>query len=75
MRPTIALILGLAAASVVGVSTAEAQTQPEADAILGRVQNDLFDLGADLCRPEAPKSGKPSEPPPLRVTAGQVARL
>ncbi len=54
---------------------AEAQTQPEADAILGRVQNDLFDLGADLCRPEAPKSGKPSEPPPLRVTAGQVARL
>ena len=54
---------------------AEAQTQAEADAILGRVQNDLFDLGADLCRPETPKSGKPSEPPPLRVTAGQVARL
>ncbi len=55
--------------------------QGEADAILGRVQNDLFDLGADLCRPETPKSGAPSEPPPppppppLRVTAGQVARL
>ncbi len=44
----------------------------EADAILGRVQNDLFDLGADLCRPE---SDQPSEHPPLRVTAGQVARL
>lgn len=44
----------------------------EADAILGRVQNDLFDLGADLCRPE---SDPPSEHPPLRVTAGQVARL
>ena len=29
MRPTIALILGLAAASVIGVSTAEAQTQPK----------------------------------------------
>jgi len=54
---------------------AQAQTQAEADAILGRVQNDLFDLGADLCRPETPKSGEPSPPPPLRVTAGQVARL
>ncbi len=57
----------------------QAQTQAEADAILGRVQNDLFDLGADLCRPETSKSGAPSEPPPppspLRVTAGQVARL
>ncbi len=57
----------------------DAQAQTEADAILGRVQNDLFDLGADLCRPETPKSGAPSEPPPppppLRVTAGQVARL
>ena len=52
---------------------AQAQTQAEADAILGRVQNDLFDLGADLCRPETPKSGEPSAP--LRVTAGQVARL
>jgi cob(I)alamin adenosyltransferase len=55
--------------------------QADTDAILGRVQNDLFDLGADLCRPEVPKTpemletGGPSEPPPLRVTAGQVARL
>ncbi len=44
----------------------------DADQILGRVQNDLFDLGADLCRPE---EGAPADPPPLRVTAGQVARL
>ncbi len=49
--------------------------EAEADAILGRMQNDLFDLGADLCRPESPKSGEPAKPPPLRVTAGQVARL
>ncbi len=49
--------------------------QADTDAILGRVQNDLFDLGADLCRPETPETDKPSEPPPLRVTAGQVARL
>jgi cob(I)alamin adenosyltransferase len=44
----------------------------DADAILGRVQNDLFDLGAYLCRPE---SATPPDPPPLRVTAGQVVRL
>lgn len=36
------------------------------------VQNDLFDLGADLCVPEA--SEKP-EHPPLRVTARQVEAL
>ena len=43
-----------------------------ANEILARVQNDLFDLGADLCRPD---TGEPADPPPLRVTAGQVARL
>jgi len=51
---------------------AETGADADADAILGRVQNDLFDLGADLCRPE---SGEPSDSPPLRVTAGQVTRL
>ncbi|MDX1575413.1 MAG: cob(I)yrinic acid a,c-diamide adenosyltransferase [Kiloniellales bacterium] len=49
-----------------------ADAHADADAILGRVQNDLFDLGADLCRPE---SDPPPEHPPLRVAAGQVARL
>jgi cob(I)alamin adenosyltransferase len=43
----------------------------EVDAILARAQNDLFDLGADLCRPLAEDPGKPA----LRITAGQVARL
>ena len=33
-------------------------TAGEMDAILARVQNDLFDLGADLCRPEDGKTGK-----------------
>ena len=41
------------------------------DEALARIQNDLFDLGADLCRPE----GKDADRPPLRITAGQVARL
>ncbi|MCW5725149.1 MAG: cob(I)yrinic acid a,c-diamide adenosyltransferase [Maricaulaceae bacterium] len=40
-------------------------------AILGRVQNDLFDLGADLCLPEGVKPGYT----PLRVSAAQVKRL
>ena len=45
------------------------------DAILGRVQNDLFDLGADLCRPEsAPGGGDPARGA-LRVNEAQVARL
>ncbi|MFD0914934.1 cob(I)yrinic acid a,c-diamide adenosyltransferase [Pseudahrensia aquimaris] len=42
------------------------------DAMLVRIQNDLFDLGADLATPEGP------EPPayePLRVTQGQVDRI
>lgn len=41
----------------------------EADAILARVQNDLFDVGADLCVP------LPGRPGGLRMTDGQVARL
>ncbi len=42
------------------------------DAMLGRIQNDLFDLGADLATPES------DEPPawePLRIVAAQVTRL
>lgn len=41
------------------------------DALLARVQNDLFDLGADLCRPE----GRDDKRSALRVSADQVARL
>jgi cob(I)alamin adenosyltransferase len=48
----------------------------EADAMLARIQNDLFDLGADLCTPEDgrraaanPKGGA------LRIVAAQVERL
>jgi cob(I)alamin adenosyltransferase len=36
------------------------------------IQNDLFDLGADLCVPE---TDSPSEHPPLRVAPTQVQRL
>ena len=40
--------------------------------LLSHIQNDLFDLGADLCVPE---SDEPPAYPPLRVTAAQVEQL
>jgi len=46
----------------------------ETDEALARIQNDLFDLGADLCRPDMDKDGD-AEYPPLRVAASQVDRL
>ncbi|GHD41463.1 cob(I)yrinic acid a,c-diamide adenosyltransferase [Thalassobaculum fulvum] len=59
--------------AVIGVArlTAAADGGDATDAMLARIQNDLFDLGADLCTPEqeSPKY------PPLRIVAGQVARL
>lgn len=45
---------------------------PGLDAKLGRIQNDLFDLGADLCVPDR---GKKPEFEPLRVSDDQVTRL
>ena len=47
-------------------------TEPLVDAMLGRIQNDLFDLGADLCTPES-KEPLPYEP--LRILPVQVQRL
>ncbi len=44
----------------------------EIDAMLMRMQNDLFDLGADLCTPE---SDEPPKYEPLRILAKQVERL
>ena len=44
----------------------------DVDAVLGRIQNDLFDLGADLCLPDR---GKPLPYEPLRIVPAQVARL
>ena len=41
------------------------------DTVLARIQNDLFDVGADLCTPE----DEPPAYPPLRVTDAQVERL
>ncbi len=42
-----------------------------ADGMLARVQNDLFDLGADLCRPPSDEG----EDTALRIDPAQVTRL
>jgi cob(I)alamin adenosyltransferase len=55
--------------AVIGI--ARLHTEGEADAMLARIQNDLFDLGADLCTPE----GKERPRGALRVTPEQTARL
>ena len=57
--------------SVVGLAQLQAGAM---GAELSRIQNDLFDVGADLCRPEMEKDAT-AEYPPLRVTDDQVVRL
>jgi cob(I)alamin adenosyltransferase len=49
-----------------------AETHPDLDAMLARIQNDLFDLGADLCTPDV---GEPLPYEPLRIVQEQVERL
>jgi len=49
-----------------------ANADPDVDAMLLRVQNDLFDLGADLCVPDR---GEKLPYEPLRVADAQVKRL
>ncbi len=56
------------------VGLARLHADGEMDAQLAAIQNDLFDLGADLCRPDMDKDEE-AEYPPLRMTMGQVERL
>jgi cob(I)alamin adenosyltransferase len=57
--------------SAIGVALALGDLPEEVVAVLRRVQNDLFDAGADLCTPvvDDPKH------PPLRITDSYVERL
>jgi cob(I)alamin adenosyltransferase len=57
--------------AVIGVAIATGIPEP-VGARLTHVQNDLFDLGADLCVPE---STEPTPSEPLRIVASQVATL
>ncbi len=53
------------------IGLARLHTDAEADAMLGRIQNELFDLGADLCTPETGRRAAGA----LRIDAAQVERL
>ena len=54
------------------VGLARLHTEGDVDAMLSRVQNELFDLGADLATPE---TEKPLPYEPLRILDAQVERL
>ncbi len=58
------------------IGLARLHTDGETDEMLARVQNDLFDLGADLCTPEeGRRAPRDQSPGALRIIAAQVARL
>jgi cob(I)alamin adenosyltransferase len=56
--------------AAIGVVRLHLKDLPELDAMIGPIQNDLFDLGADLAVPQ--REGKAER---LRVLASQVERL
>ncbi len=56
------------------VGVARLHAADKMDELLAAIQNDLFDLGADLCRPHMSKD-KDAEYPPLRMISAQVTRL
>jgi cob(I)alamin adenosyltransferase len=58
--------------SAIGLARLSTASMPELDAMLERIQNDMFDLGADLA---TPPSDKPLGYEPLRIVATQVSRL
>jgi cob(I)alamin adenosyltransferase len=57
--------------AAIGVALALGNLAEELAAVLTRVQNDLFDVGADLATPVAPDP----EYPPLRVEQSYIDRL
>ena len=56
----------------IGVARLATRGHSELDEMLSRIQNDLFDLGADLCVPD---TGAKLEYEPLRMTKAQVERV
>jgi len=57
-----------------GIARLHTAGEAQVDAMLARIQNDLFDLGADLCTPEQDK-GKGPGGARLAVSDAQVTRL
>lgn len=58
--------------ATIGMARLHTSADPVLDGMLARIQNDLFDLGADLATPD---TGEPLPYEPLRVIESQVARL
>lgn len=58
--------------SFIGLARQHTQELAALDAMLMRIQNDLFDLGADLSTPD---TGETLAYEPLRIIAAQVTRL
>ena len=58
--------------SIIGIVRLHTEKNTHIDKMLFRIQNDLFDLGADLC---IPKEGQKHEKSALRILAKQVERL
>ncbi|MGI1664049.1 cob(I)yrinic acid a,c-diamide adenosyltransferase [Palleronia sp. KMU-117] len=56
------------------VGLARLHAAGDIDARLAMIQNDLFDLGADLCRPDMERDGEAGYPV-LRMVEAQVTRL
>jgi cob(I)alamin adenosyltransferase len=57
--------------AAIGVALALGALPEPLAAVLRTIQNDLFDVGADLCTPVVPEP----QYPPLRVTAEYITRL
>jgi cob(I)alamin adenosyltransferase len=58
--------------AAIGIAQLHADGDPALAEMLTRIQNDLFDLGADLATPD---TGETVEWEPLRIVAAQVKRL
>src|SRR5581483_9085368 len=57
--------------SSIGVAIAMGNLDPELVTLLTRIQNDLFDVGADLCNPIVENPAYP----PLRIHEADIERL
>ena len=63
-------VIGMARAAITR-TLKKGRPRAEAEAMLARIQNELFDLGADLCTPEDGRRAAGA----LRIAAPQVKRL
>ena len=61
--------------AALGLARLYTREDPDIDDMLSRIQNDLFDLGADLCTPEGDARAARKSEGALRIVPEQVDRL